>query len=302
MRNRRGVVVAWIACLCATLLTTPAAWAADPLQSITASPTNESVSLSAGGTYDGFVKITNTGQTPYQFIVSASPFSVTGESYDQSFAARPDLIDASKWFSFARTTYSANPRDEIAVAYHIKVPTDIAAGGYYAAIFAEASNTSAGQGVTSHKRVGVLMYITVTGDVIKSGKVLGYNLPLIHTQPPLHADVRLQNTGNVHYDATTSLVVSDIFGNTKARLESTNTIFPKSTRKLSLTWDKAPSFGLFQVSGTVKYLDKTEQLPTRYTLMLSANAFLIIFIAVILLAAYAYLTRKRRSNVVRRRR
>jgi hypothetical protein len=295
-------ISAWTGLLLSLFGTTLPALAADPVQSITASPTNERISLAASGTYDGLVKITNTGETGYQFTTAAKPFSVSGENYDQSFTVRPDLVDASKWFSFPKSTYSASPKEEVAVAYHIKVPADIAAGGYYAVIFAETQPPATSQGITAHKRVGVLVYLTVTGNVISSGNVAGYDVPVIHTQAPLQAGIRIQNTGNVHFDATVSLVVSDMFGNTKTTLETTNLIFPKSTRKLELDWAKAPSFGIFRVAGTVTYLGKTQALPDRYTLMLSATGFLVIFGVGFVILAYAYFTRKRRGNVVRRRR
>jgi hypothetical protein len=277
------------------------AFAADPLQSITASPTDERISLAAAGNYDGTVKITNTGQTGYDFSVSASPFTVEGENYDLSFTARPDLVDASKWFSFSRTVYTAAPTNEIEVPYHVKVPADIAAGGYYAVIFAESKAPSTSQGITAHKRVGVLFYLTVTGNTITSGKLLSYSVPIIHTAAPLTAQARMENTGNVHFDTSVSLTVSDIFGNTKARLDSTNLIFPKSTRKIGLGWTGAPSFGLFRVTGTISYLGKTHSLPARYTLMLSATAFVVLFVAIVALCGYIFLTRRRRGNIVRRR-
>lgn len=301
MIQRRHILkIAWSGVLLATLAVAPAQ-AAEPLQSITASPTTERLEIAGGGTYDGTVTISNTGQTAYQFNVAASPFSVSGEDYTQSFTARPDLVDASKWFSFPRSQYSSVSGSKTTVPYRIKVPSDIAAGGYYAVLFAEAKAPNVNEGVTSHKRVGVLFYITVSGKTISQGNLAGYAIPLIHTSAPLNAQIHLQNTGNVHFDANVALVVSDIFGNTKAKLESTNIILPKSTRKINLEWNKAPAFGFFRVTGKVDYLGKTEKLPVKYTLLLSAQAFVVMFAATFVLLVYAFMSRKRRRNVYRRR-
>lgn len=284
-------------------LISSAAHAEDPLQSITASPSIERLSLPSGGSYEGTVVITNTGRTPYEFTVATSPFSVQGEDYTQSFVPRPDLVDASKWFSFSRTLYPSQPGQETPVTYRIKAPADIAPGGYYAVLFAEAKNSSSPQqGITAHKRVGVLFYLTVSGDAVKGGKISNYQVPILHTSAPLKATAKIENTGNVHFDATTTVEISDMFGNVKARLESTNTVFPKSTRKVELAWNKAPGFGIFKVSGTVKYLDKTQTLPTRYTLMLSAGWFMIIAFVLVAVGGYLVMTRRSRGNVVRRRR
>jgi hypothetical protein len=278
------------------------ALAADPLQSITASPSSQRLDLGPTSSYEGTINITDTGQTPYSFRVSTSPFSVSGETYTQSFVARPDLVDASKWFSFGRSSFSVQPGESVPVTYHIKTPPDIAAGSYYAVVFAEADAPSSakGQSITARKRVGIIFYLTVTGKTVSGGNVASYTVSALQTEPPLEAALRIQNTGNVDFNAEISVVVSDIFGNTKARLDSTNLIFPKSTRRISLQWREAPAFGLFKISGNVHYLGKTEPLPTRYTLMLSSTAFVLMFLVAIAIIGFYVLSRRRHSNVTRR--
>lgn len=285
----------------AAALAAAPAFAAEPYQSITASPSSVKLDVAAGTTTTGSITITNTGQTAYPFTVSASPFSVSGEDYEQSFTPRPDLIDASKWLSFPETSFTAVPREVVPVSYRVKVPADAAPGGYYAAIFAEAKSASSGQAITAHKRVGVLMYFTVAGEAVSGGKLLSFTVPAIHTSAPLTTTMRIENTGNVHFDVDETVEISDVFGNTKARIEETHLVFPGSTRKLEVSWAKAPAFGIFKVTGTISYLGKTQNLPTRYTLMLSSTAFVVMFLAAVAIVVYFFLTRKRRRNVIRRR-
>jgi hypothetical protein len=276
-----------------------AALAADPTtQGITASPPTTEINMAPGSHYSGSVDISNPGDTEYDFTASAAPFSVMGEDYQQQFTARPDLVDASKWFTFSQTRYHLKPTQHVAVQFTINVPADIAGGGYYAVVFAQADPLP-GAGIRGAKRVGMVTYMTVSGDIHQEGKIASFSVPPIQTEPPLHSELRLQNTGNVHYDSTVSVQVKDLFGNVKAQEDAQHIIMPKTIRKITLDWGNAPGFGLFRVTGTVKYLGRTENLPSRWTLMLSANAFLIIAAVLVVMGIFAYLTRRGRGNVRR---
>src|SRR6185437_12189343 len=122
-------------------------------------------------------------------------------------------------------------------------------------------------------------------------------VPFLQTTSPLQTTLRLRNDGNVHYDAATEVLVKDLFGNTKAILSDNHTVLPSTIRRMSINWDKSPGFGLFRVEGTVDINGKTDQLPVRYTLLLSQTAFIIIFLCIVALVAYAVLSLRRRGNV-----
>jgi hypothetical protein len=283
----------------ALLVVSSPALAVGERQGITASPPKLEIDLTKGTRYSGSVNISNPGDTEYDFTVSAAPFSVLGEDYQPQFTARPDLVDASKWFAFPKTRFHVKPTQKIEVPFTISPPSDIAGGGYYAAVFAQAAALP-GPGIQGEKRVGMVTYMTVAGDIHREGKLAGFTVPFVHTQPPLHTEVRLQNTGNVHYDSTVLVQVKDLFGNVKAQMEADHIIMPQTTRLIAQDWAKAPSFGLYQVTGTAKYLGKTENLPTRWTLMLSANAFLAIAGVLIAMGIFAFLTRRGRGHARRR--
>lgn len=276
-----------------------AAWGAE-VNSITASPTNKRIEVAAGATSAGTIKVMNSGQTDFDFTLYADPYSVKGEDYDQSFILQPEMVDVSKWFVLRQTRYQLQAGKELAVPYELRVPAGVRPGGYYAVLFAETSATGEGN-IKSKKRVGIIFYITVTGSLVHKASVASFAVPSIQMRPPLETVLRMKNEGNVHYDAEVRLNVKDIFGNTKSVLSVDKVILPQTIRKLPLSWDKAPEFGLFRVDGTVKYDGKTEQLPAKYTLMFSSTAFLVAFLALVALLGYLYFSRGRRGNVSRRR-
>jgi hypothetical protein len=262
---------------------------------ITASPSTVNIETDQGGSYSGTFKIFNPSSDGYDFTVYAKPFWVHGEDYDQTFVLEPGKTDASKWFNFGQTKYRAEPGKTIAIPYQIKVPQGTGPGGYYAVVFAETQPPEA-SGIVAKKRVGIIFYMSVKGPLDERGNVESFRVPWFHSEAPLHTELRLKNSGNVHYQADIEVDVKDIFGNTKAILTSDKTILPGTIRRIELDWDRAPGFGLFRVDGRVKYLGKTDKLPARYTLMFSAGAFVVMFLLVLALAIYAFTGQKRKRK------
>jgi hypothetical protein len=288
----------WVAVAVALGLSTGSALANE---GITASPTTQSVELTAGSSYSGSVKVFDSGTTDYKLTLNVDPYSVHGEDYDQSFVLQRDMIDASRWFHLDQTSYDLKAGQHVAVSYQITVPPGVGPGGYYAVLFAE-NKTPTGEGsIKSLKRVGIIFYLSVKGPLNVSGNVESFAVPWLHLAPPLHATLRMKNDGNVHFDTDIDIQVKDLFGNTKSMLSAQKIILPSTIRRIPLDWEDAPGFGLFRVEGTVKFNGTTEPLPARYTLMLSSGAFVVMFLLALALATYAFLTRKRRGNVARRR-
>ena len=279
--------------------TTLAAAQTPSLETLTASPSVIRAEAKAGGSYAGQIKLLDTGNTSYDLIVYATPYSVSGENYDQSFVLQPKMVDASKWFHFNQTSYHMAPHTTVLVPYQIQIPAGVGSGGYYAVVFAQTSQAGGGT-IKAQKRLGILQYITVSGNLNRSGRIESFAVPFLQTTSPLQTTLRLRNDGNVHYDAATEVLVKDLFGNTKAILSDNHTVLPSTIRRMSINWDKSPGFGLFRVEGTVDINGKTDQLPVRYTLLLSQTAFIIIFLCLVALVAYAVLSLRRRGNVGKR--
>ena len=274
--------------------------AAEPLQSITASPTNQRLTVAAGSVTRGTFSVYNSGTTDYTFNVSAEPFGVKGEDYEQSFQLQPGASDVSKWFKFDATSYRAKAGQTIAVPYRLNVPGGVGPGGYYAVLFAQTQiPPKDGSGVTARKRVGVTYYLTVSGEAKQAGSVSSFTTNWFQANAPLEANLRLANTGNVHYDSSVLMRISDVFGNTKAEITDTKTVLPQTVRHIPLNWAQAPGFGVFKVAGSVTFLGRTEQLPAHYVLMLSPTAFVVIALIVVALGSYGYATRRRWGNVKR---
>lgn len=228
---------------------------------LTISPTSADVKVSPGGSYKGEMLVINQGELNVNYKVYATPYSVSGEEYKPYFTPVKGATDITKWFTFGHAGGSLKIGNQDTIPYTIHVPKGTGAGSYYATIFAETEDKG-NSGVITRKRVGMVVYLRVTGEAVEKGSVAAWDVPWIQ-QAPFSATVKMANEGSVHYQAKVRVRVSDLFGGVKFTYERDPEIIPQKVRKIPVVWEKGATFGLFKVDGEVNYLGKTEKLPTR---------------------------------------
>lgn len=265
---------------------------------LTISPTSVDVTVAPGGTYKGEMLVMNQGQVDVGYAVYATPYSVTGEEYKPYFSPISGAVDITKWFSFDKRGNDAlKIGTQESIPYTITVPKNTGAGGYYATVFAETADKGSA-GVITKKRVGMIVYLRVSGNVKEAGSIDSWNVGWLQ-QAPLNADVKIANSGSVHFKADVHVTVSDQFGSQKFSYERSPEILPQKLRDIPISWENGASYGLFKVGGEVTYLNKTEQLPTRYvfvanTLMrLVTIGILVAFVVLVVIGSRRVAGRKK---------
>lgn len=253
-------------------------------QVLTLSPTSINQAVQPGMAYDGSFQVINQGATGYNFKIYAAPYSVTNEDYDPSFVySTPGAVKVSDWFTFNVTSGHVDPGKVATIKYHLKVPPNTPSGGYYAAAFAETQvPAQKKQGVTLNQRVGELFYMTVPGQVKQAGNIVSWDVPFMQ-EKSLTGTLRLQNSGGIHFQTQVNVTAKDSLGNTKFTLKTEKYLLPQTIRKLPINWDETPPIGLFKVGGTVTILGKTQQLPTRWVLVMGKSARITTAVILILL-------------------
>lgn len=264
-------------------------------ESITLSPVSRDFKVDAGTQVKNELTIINDGKLPYDFIVYSRPYSVLGEEYQSDYTKVRPNTDLYQWVRFEKTKYSIKPNETIKVPFTIVVPTSAAPGGHYGVIFAETQPSPEAQGtaVVRKKRVGMIAYTTVNGNYVNKGDFLDVSLPFWQVQPPMSADLRVQNTGNTDFKNSIRYTVKDLFGNVKYDAIKQYPVLPQTTRKINVAWNQSPWFGLFKVEITQKFLDK-EKTTGGYVLMMPR--FLPILLLVLLIAGGGYAFYRRRKK------
>lgn len=272
------------------------AHAADPLaESITLSPVSRDYKVDAGKEINDELTIINDGKVPYDFIVYSRPYSVQSERYDPDFTKVSPNTDVYQWVRLPKAKYHIEPNQTIKVPYTIVVPSAAAPGGHYGVIFAETQPTSeaSGNSVVRKKRVGTILYATVNGTYINKGDFISTEIPFWQVQPPMTSQVRLKNTGNSDFKDIIRYTVKDLFGNVKYDAVKSYPLLPQTTRKIDLTWNESPWFGLFRVEISQKFLDK-EQVTTGYILMMPRFLPAIFILLVLIGGGYALYRRRKK--------
>jgi hypothetical protein len=264
---------------------------------LTITPVTAKPLVNPGGQSTDTFQIINQGIIPYSFTVYSAPYSVKGEDYTPSFVQIPGTTNASKWITFDTTKGRVEPDQSANVGYTINVPKGTAPGGYYAVALAETQLPKTNKGIVVNEQVGEIFYIQVTGPVKSSGKVLSWEANSLQ-KPPLLANLRLENSGGIHYFSNINIVVSDIFGNSKFNFSTQKVVLPQTIRLIPATWTKAPSLGLFKVNGTAIVLGKTQELQTKYVLVASQTIrkVFIITVAVVALMVVSHIVGRHKSK------
>lgn len=257
----KGSIVGLLGGLLATvaIMATPT-FAASGTESITLSPVSKKYDFDAGTVKSDTLKIINNGDTAYDFIVYARPYTIVNSDYNNpnygDEATKKVNADVYKWVKFEQDKYHIEPGQTLEVGFSLNVPADAAPGGHYGVLFAE-TQTESGEMIGRNKRVGAVLYTTVNGSYITGAEISKPSASLFQINPPIVANVSVKNTGNASFVTKSDFKVLDIFGGEKYAKEVEYNVIPDSTRAISLAWDKSPAFGLFKVKVTTSALDKT---------------------------------------------
>lgn len=272
-------------------------------QVLTITPSTTRPTLQPGSSLSGSFQVINQGESGYRLHLYTAPYSVHTEDYTPDFEPLPGHPDVAGWLQLAPTQSTIKPDQSITVRYKITVPAGTQPGGYYAVAFAETQAPKNGQGVIVNERVGEIFYIQVAGTVRQTGKVLDWSSPFLQ-KSPLAASLRLENDGGIDYRSAINISVRDLFGHTKYDLATQKAVLPQTIRRIPITWDKAPAFGLFKVTGTVTVFGETQQLPTRYVLVAALPIRIIFLVLLVVLIAWLvgrFVVRRRSAKSVHSR-
>ena len=269
----------------------------DTKESITLSPAVSRPTVNAGEQISGKLTIINDGQTDYQFLTYARPYSVSSENYDPNYTVVNERTEAYQWVQFSKTEAQLTAGGNIEIPYTVNVPQNASPGGHYAVLFAETQPPKAeGSQVVRKKRVGSLLYITVNGDYKQSGILANWSSVFWQPKKPLQADLKIKNDGNIHFQVDSTVNFKNVFGKTRMQLNQQHLVLPGTTRKLPITWENAPYIGIYRIDGSIKFLDKQEALPSKWVLILPVPVLVIIGVILVLVLTLKVLKLKKKNK------
>ena len=175
------------------------------------SPAEQEIDLVPSQTYTGSFTVENVGREAFTFTLSAHPYQVSGPDYTPVFTTETAYTTLSTWLSFDQNNLELAPGASAEVTYHVNVPADVPGGGQYAAIIVETRDADDTAAMRIVSQIAVLLYAHVSGEQRLAGSLLDQQLPNFLLGAPFTSVATVENTGNLDFDLTHTLTVTDFF-------------------------------------------------------------------------------------------
>jgi hypothetical protein len=161
------------------------------------------------------------------------------------------------YLSVPENSLKLNLGERARIPVTISVPEDAEPGGYYGGLLISTikdDGKDEGPGTARSPivaRVGTLFFITVPGEVVKSGEtkaVSVLNKKWWYEKGPINMAVLFENTGSVHLNPYGEARIKNIFGEEVGFVELEPWfVLPKSLRSREFSWDRELLFGRYTV-------------------------------------------------------
>lgn len=198
----------------------PVTWSVEPTPTTEGGRRAFSYEVDPGTQVQDSFLITNGGETEAEFIIYATDAFNDIETGNFSLLeAEDEPTDLGSWITPASDKLTIGPGLQATVPFNLLIPSDATPGDHSAGIVASVLTETQQDGstVVLEQRVGVRMYLTVSGEPVASVEVQGLTssfTPSLNPFAPgeLTVSYEVRNTGNKRVDVNQALRASGIFG------------------------------------------------------------------------------------------
>jgi len=217
-----------------------------PAHAMTVSPVMFEKEIAPGASVQDSIRLINDSNQEKTYVLSAQNFTASGENGAQQYLEEERLTDLASWVHANGASVTIPAGGSADVPFTISIPQDAEPGGHYATIFfsQSAGGASSGSGVGISQQVGVLLLVSVPGNVIEQASVDSFRLLNGSSMDHLPAifELRVKNSGSVHIHPEGNVVVKNMLGNVVARIPANpkhSAVLPNSIRRMDTSWEKA---------------------------------------------------------------
>lgn len=207
---------------------------------LTLSPTRFEISGNPGDTLTEEVLITNETPSAENYYSSFANFEAQGDSGTPTFVDPKD--DLGTWIKTSESI-TILPGEQKVVPFTITIPKNAEPGGHFAVIFW--GTTPGGEkGVSIGAKTGLLVLLSVRGDVKESAGLLNFNTinkTFWYKTLPVSFEYRFKNDGGDRIKPVGTIKIRDTLFIPTETLDanpSEGNALPNSTRKITVNWVK----------------------------------------------------------------
>jgi len=198
----------------------PITWSVEPMPTSEGGRRAFTYEVDPGTQIQDSFLITNAGDTAAEFIIYATDaFNDPDTGNFSLLAHEATATDLGAWITPADEKLTIGPGLQATVPFNLLIPSDATPGDHSAGIVASVLTETEQDGSTVllEQRVGVRMYLTVSGEPVTSVEVQGLTssfTPSLNPFAPGEVTVSydVRNTGNKRVDVTQALHIEGIFG------------------------------------------------------------------------------------------
>lgn len=213
------------------------------VQAVSIMPVRIEISGNPGETVTKDVTIMNENDGTETYYSSYANFEASGDTGNPSFVEPRD--DIGTWMNVPTSiTLKANESKEISIS--IKIPNNAEPGGHFGAVFWGTSPNNPNSGVSIGAKTGVLVLLSVNGDVKEAGGLVDFSTldkKVFYNTLPVQFVYRFRNDGGDRIKPVGKITMRNIVYLPSDRIDANPTngnILPNSTRKFEATWLKHP--------------------------------------------------------------
>ena len=232
---------------CRVLLTTfvviafGALFYADNASALTITPVRFEISGNPGDILRGEILLINENETAETFYSTFSNFEAQGESGSPAFVEPKEGLGT--WIQTEFGSVYLTPRQQKIIPFTITVPKDAEPGGHFAVIF-WGTSPAGGGGVSVGAQTGVLVLLSVNGEVREDAGLLGFQIKdkkFWHSVLPVSFEYRFKNDGGDRVKPEGKIVIRNTVFWPTEKINANpvvGNVLPGSTRKFSVDWIK----------------------------------------------------------------
>ena len=158
------------------------------------------------------------------------------------------LASLKDWIKITAGNFDLKKGTTKNVSFDINVPGNAEPGGHFVTILFGTTTSNAGSGTGSQfsQKIGTLVLLTIAGQAKESAIVTKFSpvKKLFLKNQTVDFNLKIQNQGNVYVRPRGFLVITNIFGQKVAQIETDGkNILPSATREIPLEFKSKHLFG-----------------------------------------------------------
>jgi hypothetical protein len=238
--------------------------------SLTVSPPLFQFTLTPGNSWASSIKVSNGNS--YDITIYATPvhFNSIGEAGKGIFTplsnneSQDSRYTLASWIDVTEDPIIIPKGRSTRIPFFVETPEDAQPGGHYAAILigTRPIDQSGQTQIKVSSLISALLFARVAGDVVEEGKIREFSTEkVLYQRPRAEFTLRFENTGNVHVVPRGDIVIYNMWGKERGRIDVNKSVdfgnvFPDSVRKFSFTWEGESNFydiGRYKAISTLSY-------------------------------------------------